>query len=188
MNKYKYLIWGCIIGLIFGGIFIWVVSYFQSDTQMSELIDDSEGTFKIQLSAPAPEFLLESVSGNKIKLGDLTGKIVLVNFWATWCVPCREEMPVFQTYFDKYPEKIIILAINAQDSQESMLAYKNELDLTFPMLIDPDNAVHRSYLVRGFPTSFIIDQEGVLKVQHVGAMTEDQLISYLNKIGFESGY
>lgn len=188
MSKYKYLIWGCIIGLIFGGIFIWVVSYFQLGTQVSELVDDSNENFKIQLTSPAPNFTLESVSGDEITLGDLVGKIVFVNFWAAWCEPCREEMPVLQKYYDKYPEKLIILAINAQDSQDSMLAYRNELNLTFPILIDPDNAVHRRYLVRGFPTSFIIDPEGILKVQHVGAMNEDQLINYLNQFELESKY
>jgi len=107
----------------------------------------------------------------------------LGDFWANWCGPCRLEMPVFQSRFEQFSKDLIILAINEQDTREDIHAFMADLGLTFDTLLDNDDDVHRQYLVRGIPTSYLVDAEGILRIQHVGLMTEKQLDDYLFEVG-----
>jgi peroxiredoxin len=92
-------------------------------------------------------------------------------------------MPAFQSRLEKYSDDLVILAVNGQDIPEDMIAFMNELGLTFNALSDIDGEVHRQYRVRGLPTSFLVDKEGLLRVQHIGVMTEVQLDEYLFNVG-----
>ena len=107
----------------------------------------------------------------------------MINFWATWCGPCRLEMPAFQSRANRFPDDIVILAINEQDSPGVIRAYMLDLNLTLDVLLDTEGDVHRQYLVRGFPTTFLVDREGILRVQHVGVMTDEQLDVYIKDLG-----
>jgi len=125
------------------------------------------------------------LNGEKIYLSDYEGSVVIINFWATWCVPCRLEMPLFQSRFAEDPRELMVLAVNSQDSLEDMKAFIKELNLLFQVLKDSENDVHRRYLVRGFPTTFIVDPDGILRDQHIGIITEKQLDGYLDQIGLK---
>lgn len=145
------------------------------------------GGFDIEVApivgAIAPEFELETIEGETLKLSDFRGKAVLINFWATWCGPCRVEMPALQSRFDFYSPDLVILAVDNDESLELVSAFFDELGLTFPALLDPGAVIQDLYKIRGYPSSFVVDRDGIIRAIHIGIMTEDQLDGYLAEVG-----
>ena len=132
----------------------------------------------------APDFTLLNTGGESIQLSQFKGQAVLINFWATWCGPCRIEMPVFQDRFERYQaDGLRILAVDFDEDEEDVVFFREELGLTFDLLLDPGGEIQSLNRVLGYPTSYFVDPEGVIRVQHVGIMTEDQLDNYLAQIG-----
>jgi peroxiredoxin len=119
----------------------------------------------------APDFALKTLDGKTVRLSELRGKkVVLINFWATWCPPCRSEMPTMQQIYTDYKGKgFEILAINIErDSKEEILEFMKELRLTFPVLLDPDMKVTRTYRLIGLPVSMLIDRQGIIRYKQIG--------------------
>ncbi len=151
----------------------------------------AEDTFTLDLGAPevgslAPDFELNDASGNPIRLSDLRGSVVVINFWASWCDPCRDEMPILQKLSDKYAEKgLAVLGVNTTytDSRDEAVSFINELELTFPILFDDTGVVgEKLYKVFGLPTSYWIDQAGYIQSFQLGALTEDQMLEILSSL------
>ena len=142
-----------------------------------------------QIPAPqkgflAPDFTLETLEGENITLSDLRGKMVLLNFWATWCPPCRSEMPAFQkAYIDYEEEGFVILAVNAtrQDKLESVGAFITEYGLSFPIVLDVEGNANQLYQVQSLPTSFFIDKEGMIQEVVVGGIAEAMVRTRVEK-------
>jgi peroxiredoxin len=135
----------------------------------------------------APDFELSDTLGNTIRLSDHQGQVVLLNFWATWCVPCRVEMPALQVRFEAHESVgLAILAIDFDESAEQVGDFGREFDLTFPLVLDPGGVVQQLYRVRGYPTSVFLDEQGVIRALHIGVMTESQLDGYLREAGLET--
>ncbi len=127
----------------------------------------------------APDFTLETLDGNQITLSDLHGKIVLVNFWASWCPPCRAEMPAIERVYRSYRDLgLEVLAVNTtnQDDVAAAAAFIQELGLTFPIPLDRSGAVSASYNLRGLPSSYFIDHQGVIRSVVVGGPMSEALI------------
>ena len=128
----------------------------------------------------APDFSLESATGETVSLSDLRGQPVLVNLWASWCGPCRAEMPAMERVYERYQDQgFVILAVNAtnQDSHAAALAFYEELGLNYPLLFDVDGAASTAYQLRALPSSFFILPDG--RIQEVvigGPMAEALLI------------
>ena len=142
------------------------------------------GTTSGSIPAPrpsflAPDFSLPTGQGNVITLSDLRGRPVLINIWASWCRPCRAEMPAIQEVYAAYQDKgFIVLGVNAtqQDSQDAALAFAQEMGLTFPILLDQAGEVTRLYETRAFPTSFFIDEQGIVREVVVGGPMAEALL------------
>lgn len=132
----------------------------------------------------APDFeLVEAGTGNKRRLSEYRGRPVLVNFWATWCAPCRTEMPALEEAAATYRNAgLQVLAVNFGESQPAVLAFAGELSLQLPLLLDSDGAVQASYRVPGYPSSYFIDRQGRVAAVHLGILTEDQLSARLATI------
>ncbi len=134
--------------------------------------------------APAPDFELQNTHGEVIRLSDLRGKVVLINFWATWCAPCRVEMPAIQSRYERHAPELEVLAVDFDEPLEDVQAFANEFELTFHLLLDPGGQVNQQvYKVRGYPSSYFVDPNGVIQVIHIGLMTEGQLDDYLAELG-----
>jgi len=119
----------------------------------------------------APDFALQDAQGKTVRLSDLRGGPVLVNMWASWCPPCQAEMPAMQKTYEIYAKQgFTILAVNTtyQDEQSAALEFAAQHGLTFPILFDLDGSVSRAYRVQSMPTSFFIDQEGVIRRVIIG--------------------
>lgn len=138
------------------------------------------------VGAPAPDFTLTSLEGQPVALSDSAGQVVLLNFWATWCEPCRSEMAVFeQAQQTAGPQGLQVLAVNFDEPQPDVQAFQDELGLSFPLLLDPGAVVQRLYRVIGYPTSYWINREGQVAAVHVGVMSEQQLSDYLTDMGLD---
>jgi peroxiredoxin len=125
----------------------------------------------------APDFALTTLEGQSIALSDLRGRVVLVNFWATWCPPCRLEMPAIQEVYEEYQEQgLVVLAINAQEPSTEITRFAEQLGLTFPIMSDRDGNVSGTYRVVSLPTTFVIDRSGVIRDVIVGGPLSRALI------------
>jgi peroxiredoxin len=134
----------------------------------------------------APDFELLDLYGNINRLSDFRGNVVLLNFWATWCGPCRKEMSTFQAQFEgSGGEGFAVLAVNDDEPEDLVRFFIDGLDLTFPILLDPGAKVQELYRVQRYPASFFVDPDGVIRFIHLGLLTDKQLDDYLMKIKTE---
>src|SRR5207247_3610479 len=119
------------------------------------------------VGAPAPEVALTDLQGKEVRLSDLRGKVVLLNFWATWCKPCKEEMPAMQASYDKLrDEGFVVLAVNELEDVEKVAEHIRTHRHTFLVVMDHDNRVANQYGVVGLPASFLIDRQGLVR-EHI---------------------
>jgi cytochrome c biogenesis protein CcmG/thiol:disulfide interchange protein DsbE len=127
------------------------------------------------------DFTLNDLSGKEVSLSDYTGKIVILNFWATWCSPCRQEIPDFVDVFDDYKnEDIQFLGISNEDVY-TLRNFVLKYDINYPILVD-DAGVMNNWGIKGIPTTFIIDREGKIIYKNVGAMTKAQLVNIIEDV------
>jgi len=111
----------------------------------------------------APEFTLANPAGKRVALKDFRGKLVLLNFWATWCAPCREEMPAMERLYQRYKDRgFAILGVNVKDDKKSALSFLKELKITFPIALDPQGEAGLLYGAWGLPTTYLIDPKGLV--------------------------
>lgn len=143
-------------------------------------------TGSLSLGQPAPDFTLKTLDGQEmVTLSELRGKPVILNFWASWCVPCRKEMPVLQAAYEAHQaEGLTVLAINltTEDTLPEAQAFIEELQLTMPALADEDNTVGEAYHILGLPTTYFVDAQGIITYLHLGPLDETQLNSKLQKV------
>jgi peroxiredoxin len=120
----------------------------------------------------APDFSADAVAGDTIRLSALRGQVVILNFWATWCGPCVIEMPVLQrTYQQRESDGVVVLAINNRETATQIAPFRERFGLTFPILLDQNGAIQNQYAVTQYPSSLILDKEGVIVARHLGVLT-----------------
>jgi peroxiredoxin len=123
-----------------------------------------------ELGRPAPDFTLPDLAGKPVRLTAFQGKkVVLINFWATWCPPCREEMPTLERIARARRDALEVLGVNIDSGGPAKVrAFVRELGISFPILLDPDLAVGKLYRLRGLPSSFVVDREGIVRFREIG--------------------
>lgn len=132
----------------------------------------------------APDLALENLSGETIRLSDLFGQPVMINFWAVWCGFCRIELPEMQSVYEAYQDQgFTILAVDVQEEASDVADFVQKLGLTFPILLDAQGEITRSFRVRGLPTSYFVDQNGVIIGKQVGPVDEAWMKRYLAQTG-----
>jgi peroxiredoxin len=127
----------------------------------------------------APDFNLPTPQGDQITLSGLRGSPVIVNVWASWCAPCRAEMPALKRVYEDYRETgLVVLGVNAttQDSLDAALAFAGEMELAFPILLDEAGQALELYEVRAFPTTFFVDRQGLVREVVVGGPVSEALL------------
>ncbi|PUB88348.1 MAG: hypothetical protein DBP00_06450 [gamma proteobacterium symbiont of Ctena orbiculata] len=136
----------------------------------------------------APSLTLEDLTGEKYDLVELKGKTVLVNFWATWCPPCIEEMPsLIGLNREMEQSDFVILAVNVEERKRRVNNFATRLKLTFPVLLDPRREAGNAWEVKVFPSSFLVDPEGRLRYRAIGPVdwNSDEIISILRRLAAE---
>lgn len=117
----------------------------------------------------APDFVLKSSVGDNLRLSEYRGDVVMINFWATWCGPCRQEMPLLDELYSRYGRVgFSLLGVNIDDNSSKAMNMASELGVSFPVLFDSDKAVSKLYEVEAMPVTVLIDREGTVRYVHHG--------------------
>lgn len=174
---------GLAIGAGLGVLILFGFGYVNSIAGIQITSKQNESRLAPEVGSPAPDFQLDTLSGETVRLSDFRGKTVLLNFWATWCAPCRLEMPAIESRFEEHKSDLAVLGINFDEPASDVQAFAQELGLTFTILLDPGGEVQKLYKIRGYPSTYILDADGVVRIQHIGVMTGDQLDGYLSQLG-----
>jgi len=133
-------------------------------------------------AGPAPAFSLPSRDGNTVALAQYKGQVVMLNFWASWCGPCRQEMPLLNDIYKKYNKMgFALIAVNVEPDRKSAEAWLKETPVTFPVLFDTQSKVSQLYSVPGMPTTVFIDRKGNVRLLHQGFRPGDEN-QYLDEI------
>lgn len=144
-----------------------------------------QGIDKDEIKISAQDFELDTLNGNRIKLSDLKGKVVVINFFATWCPPCRAEMPGFISTMEKYAkdnESVVFLFVDVDEDSETVKEFLKERNYTIDPLMDKGAEVYSKYTLRGgIPTTTIVDEDGKIAAQHEGLMESGDLKAYIEK-------
>lgn len=192
-----------ILVLVVVGMLGWAVYDFSSSTDETSMEENSSGGGEITSPPPAgeedqveetdevgisvgqiaPDFQLSTIEGETVHLSDYRDQRVILNFWATWCPPCRAEIPDFQKLYDN--EDVEILAVDLTETEESVedvRSFVKEYEMTFPVLMDENSDVADMYQVMAYPTSYMIDSSGHIQFVAMGAMNYDLMIQELAKM------
>lgn len=189
-----------IVIIITMGVFVYIeltrtLSFMrQNSTSAEPDTDESQQDASLSLNLPtyqvtdlvreeSVELALSNLAGESVSLSDFRGTPLLINFWATWCPPCLNEMPLLEEYAQRYDGELTILAINAGEDEDLVRAFITEHDLALNFLLDPDNSAARHFRVYGYPTSLFFDEDAVLQATFIGELDEELLDLYLLKIG-----
>ena len=138
----------------------------------------------VKVDYPAPELTLTNLEGSPVSLADYRGKVVLVNLWATWCPPCKEEMPALETFYRKHADDgFTIVAVNDGDPTADVVQFVKDYGLTFPVWLDPTyTATERAFKTLNLPSSFVIDREGQIVLSWVGGINLRTLEKYVTPL------
>lgn len=135
----------------------------------------------VKVDYPAPSLRLTDLAGTPVSLADYRGQVVLVNLWATWCPPCKEEMPALEAFYRKYAEDgFVIIAINDGDPAPDVLQFVEEYGLTFPVWLDPTYiATEKAFKSLSLPSSYVIDRDGQVVLSWIGGINSRSLEKYV---------
>lgn len=143
--------------------------------------EQSSAEQSLEKGMMAPNFTLTSVDGETIELSSLRGKKVVLNFWTTWCPPCQEELPEIQAFAKTTEDKsVVAIGVNLtgeESGKEAVHSFVKQSNLTYPILYDMNNVVQKLYRIVVIPTTYILDENGVIKEKIVGPVTKDQLLT-----------
>lgn len=151
------------------------------EDEASENVNSEDSMPEIASGKLAPNFTLKNLDGEEVSLEDYRGKIVLVNFWASWCKYCDMEMPDLQR-LDEENDDLVVLAVNVQEDKKIVEEYISKGNYKFEVLLDEEGEIAKIYLVNGLPNSYFIDEDGILLGRVPGAMTYDQMVQILDSI------
>ncbi len=151
-------------------LFLIALSAFSSAQQAGK------GLTKLSEISPAPDFLLTDLDGNQHRLSDYRGQVLIINFWATWCPPCRDEMPSMQRAWEQLEkEDILMLGINVGEDEDIIFQFTANYPVEFPLLMDRDSKTIDQWPVNGLPTTFVVDPKGEIVYRAIGGREWDDL-------------
>ncbi|WP_368504911.1 redoxin domain-containing protein [Alkalihalophilus sp. As8PL] len=172
--------------IILFGMIGWVLydnSEWQSKQTTKSAPESTDAEVGLKEGNIAPDFTLDNLDGGEMSLSDFHGQKVFINFWATWCPPCRAEMPHMQELYEE--EDIEILAINLTETEpdvEQVNRFRNDFDLTFPILLDHDVSIAELYQIQPIPTSYFIDSNGRVHSVALGALTKEMMVQRIEEM------
>ncbi len=161
--------------LVFGGAWLWWTQPPLDNTAAEALSGAGVGR-------QAPDFTLTTLDGTAFTLSEERGKPVVLNFWATWCIPCQRELPAVQQAHEHYGEDIVFAAVDQGETVETVQRYADELGLTFTIPMDGQQDAAELYNIKGLPTTFFIDAEGIVRSVWMGEMNSVTLAEHIAKI------
>mgnify|MGYP001210657066 CR=1 FL=1 len=174
-----------LLGLVGYGTYEYMSGNTATTETQEETVIDENVTIGIGKGQRAPDFQLEDANGNAYKLSDFRGKKVFVNFWATWCPPCRAEMPHMQQVYDDHEGDVVVLGVNLTPTEtdpEAIEPFIEDFELTFPIVLDHEGDVMTTYQVIAYPTTFAVDSQGIIREIFRGAINTEIMNEALKKM------
>jgi peroxiredoxin len=198
----KILVAAAIVGVILVGVSIYTINNynnFKTKTNVESTADgkiegktepndtfSSNNTIEIKpnvIKTKAPDFKLKDLNGEELSLSDLKGKKVFLNFWATWCPPCKEEMPQIQKLYNETKDSdLVIITVEIQEQLSQVKSFIDNNKYSFKVLLDSNQSVAPKYKISVIPTSYFIDQDGYIISQRSGGMSIDEMKSYIKTL------
>jgi peroxiredoxin len=165
------------MGLIAIGIMLFML------LNKAAALPDDFSTLPVEVDFDSPILTLTDLSGKVVSLDDYRGSVVLVNLWATWCPPCKEEMPALQTFYESHQtEGFVLIGVDQEETLEVVQPFVEEFGLTFPVWLDPDYQAQRKFNTMSLPSSFVIDRTGRVRLMWVGSVPEEFLEKYVTQL------
>ena len=133
----------------------------------------AEGPSRVEIGVEAPSYAARNLGGDSVSLALLRGKPVLLNVWATWCLPCKEEIPYLESLHEKYAAQglqIVGVSVDARGDESKIEEFARDFQMTYPIWRDPDERVNTRFLAIGVPSTYIIDRDGILRWKHLGTL------------------
>lgn len=173
-------------GLILVGLAAWMM-WPRPDVAASGPASGASLTVPVEVDYKAPALTLSDLGGTEHSLAEYRGQVVLVNLWATWCPPCKAEMPTLKAYYEAHQaDGFVTIAVNDGDPADAVAAFVQEYSLTFPVLLDPTyEATERAFKTRNLPSSFVIDRDGNVRLRWVGEIDRTALEKYVTPLILE---
>jgi len=169
------------VGFISLGVMLFIILKNDPSTASASVQDFSAVPAEVDYAAP--ELILEDLAGNEVSLKDHLGSVVLVNLWATWCPPCKEEMPTLQTFYEKYKDKgFVLIAIDQEETREVVQPFVEEYGLTFPVWLDIDWLAQKEFNTSNLPSSYVIDRSGRVRLMWIGGISKKNLENFVPDI------
>jgi peroxiredoxin len=164
-----------------------IYDYMRDQSGQADSLQQQQSSMEvgIQTGNEAPDFELLNLEEKPVKLSDFRGKKVILNFWATWCPPCRAEMPHMEEYYNDYEEDTVVLAVNLTNTEKNhsdITEFIEQFELSFPVILDIEGDVASKYQVVAYPTSFIIDSRGIIQDIYQGAINYDVMKKTMSKL------
>lgn len=170
--------------LLFGSGLLLIIAVLFYITRIDSLQTSTFTTVPVQINLPAPDLTLTDPQGTTHSLADYRGQVVLVNLWATWCPPCKEEMPTLQSFYNQHAKQgFTIVAVNDGDPTSDVEQFLKDHHLTFSVWLDPTYiATAQAFKTPNLPTSYVIDRQGTMRLMWVGGISPQMLDQYVPKI------
>lgn len=184
-NRWRFILVPAIVIVLVGAL-VWLLQSGQGESVGASQQITFGGKVSVpapKIGAPAPDFTMPSLDGKAVSLSDYRGKVVLLNFFATWCPPCRAEMPDLAAAYKGLKDRgLEIVAVNLQEDQPTVSGYAKSLGLTFTVLLDREAKVFGQYHVTGLPTTYFIDRDGVVRELAIGALNMKLIMQKVEKL------
>lgn len=162
------------------------VSFLLMPEQLSSASTQDFSTIPVEVNLPSPELNLTTLDGQAASLSDYLGDVVLVNLWATWCPPCREEMPTLQAFYDEHrSDGFILIAIDQGETLDEVTPFVEEFGLTFPVWLDPGSTAGGEFNTMNLPSSYVIDRSGRIRLMWIGGISKNNLDKYVPDVIME---
>ncbi|KOS60417.1 TlpA family protein disulfide reductase [Lysinibacillus agricola] len=161
-----------LVGIVFKNVFI-------KEATVNPIVENEDGTKQLVFDAK-----LTRLDESSTTFKEYNGKVLIVNFWASWCGPCQEEAPELKDFYNNKSENVELLAINAtsKDSSENAMKFQESYNLNFPIFLDLDGTLQKSFEILAYPTTFIFDSKGILKYTIKGSINQKELNKYIEKL------
>jgi peroxiredoxin len=173
------------VGLVLIGFAAFLLVQGTKNTEASQPV--SRSVIPMEVNYPAPELSLQNVNGNTESLIDFRDKVVLVNNWATWCPPCKAEIPTLEAYYETHTtDGFIIIGIEAGEAQNDVLIFAQEHDMTYPVWFDLTHASTSAFHNGSLPSSYVIDRKGNVRLAWVGEISQEMLEKYVTPLLIEN--